>query len=363
MKTAYQAVHLFSPLEDSRWDSFVERHPDSSVFHTSGWVNALRLTYGYVPYAMSTSAPGDPLENAWLFCAINSRLTGCRWVSLPFSDHCEPLTGCSTDLAPFVSLFGLMMRQRSRLRYFETRPLHPLEENIRCYQMRAVVASTRPYCFHSVDLTPDLEKLFRNCHKNCTQRKIQRSEREGLRYEAGQSNHLLEAFYDLHTMTRRRHGAPPQPKSWFQNIIRSLGGPCAIRVAYKDALPIAAIITIRHKDSIVYKYGCSDPAYHNMGRMPLLFWKTIEEAKRQGLRVFDLGRSDLWNAGLIRFKDRWGSRRWIAPYVRFTSGTAPRNSYESLWPEDRARLSRDLFRYMPDFVARAAGEMFYRHIG
>ena len=62
------------------------------MFHTSGWLRALQRTYGYEPVAFTTSPPGADLdERRSLFCDIRSWLTGRRLVSLPFSDHCEPL--------------------------------------------------------------------------------------------------------------------------------------------------------------------------------------------------------------------------------------------------------------------------------
>ena len=78
------------PLTDPRWAELVKRHPRSSVFHTREWLEALHRTYGYEPVAMTTCSP-DALTNAVVFCRVESRLTGRRLVSLPFSDHCELL--------------------------------------------------------------------------------------------------------------------------------------------------------------------------------------------------------------------------------------------------------------------------------
>ena len=39
----------------------------------------------------TTSPPSLPLSNGIVLCEINSWLTGRRMVSVPFSDHCEPL--------------------------------------------------------------------------------------------------------------------------------------------------------------------------------------------------------------------------------------------------------------------------------
>ena len=85
------AVYTLNPLLDSRWEDFAETHPRASIFHTPGWLEALRRTYGYEPIVYTTSAPGTPLANGIVFCRVRSWLTGDRMVSLPFTDHCEPL--------------------------------------------------------------------------------------------------------------------------------------------------------------------------------------------------------------------------------------------------------------------------------
>ena len=84
-------LHQFDPVSDPRWPEFLESHPCASVFHTPGWLEALRRTYGYEPIGYTSSAPGEKIRNGVVFCRIDSWLTGQRMVSLPFSDHCEPL--------------------------------------------------------------------------------------------------------------------------------------------------------------------------------------------------------------------------------------------------------------------------------
>src|SRR5262249_10182222 len=95
-------AYNLDPLRDPRWPEFLETHPRASVFHTPGWLTALRRTYGYEPVAYTTTPPGTNLTNGIVFCKVNSRLTGRRLVSLPFSDHCEPLVESSEDLQPLL---------------------------------------------------------------------------------------------------------------------------------------------------------------------------------------------------------------------------------------------------------------------
>jgi hypothetical protein len=69
------------PTKDVRWAQLVDRHPRASVFHTVGWLQALRRTYGYEPVVFTTSSPTGDLENGLVFCRIKSWLTGRRLVS------------------------------------------------------------------------------------------------------------------------------------------------------------------------------------------------------------------------------------------------------------------------------------------
>src|ERR1700674_839023 len=94
-------IHKFDPLKDPRWPEFLHRHPDASIFHTPGWLEALRRTYGYQPVVFTTSPPTQELANGLLFCCIDSWFTGRRLVSLPFSDHCEPLTDNPENLRSY----------------------------------------------------------------------------------------------------------------------------------------------------------------------------------------------------------------------------------------------------------------------
>jgi len=204
----------------------VGRHPRASVFHSSAWLQALSRTYGYQPIVYTTSPSGQELRNGMVFCRVESWLTGRRLVSLPFSDHCEPLVDTADALDAMASALEQECRGR-QWRYVEVRPLQRFE------MATSLAHATVPYTFHQLDLRPDLNVLFGNCHKNSTQRKILRAEREGLQYREGATEELLDAFYRLHTITRQRHQRPPQPRKWFVNLRESFGDALKIRVAFQ----------------------------------------------------------------------------------------------------------------------------------
>ncbi len=347
-------IRCIEPLEDRRWDELVERHPRAAVFHSRAWLSALARTYQYRPVAYVTSADGQRLGSGMVFCQVESWLTGRRLVSLPFSDHCEPLVDRQSDLDAITMALEEEERH-GQWRYIETRPLWrtPIVTSLH----RAML----PFTFHELDLEPDLATLFRNCHKNSTQRKILRAERESLQCREGSTDELLDDFYKLLTITRQRHRRPPQPRDWFVNLIESFGDALKIRVTLKDNRPVAAIVTIRHKDTMYYKYGGSDRSFNHLGSMHFLLWGAIQEAKSAGLRFFDFGRTDADQHGLITFKKRWGTAQSDLIYSRYSRDVT--QSFESSATSWKYKAARYLLARMQPGVLSLAGRALYRHVG
>ena len=338
------SVRQIDPLSDPRWERLVESHPASSVFHTRGWLEALRQTYGYEPVALTTSSEGDLLENGLILCNVSSWLTGNRLVSLPFSDHCQPLVDDPAPLHFFLNHLEGQVRS-GKFKYAELRPLAPFDA---ATETAAHAAIDRSFCIHMLDLRPPAEALLQCFHKSHIQRKITRAKKEELQIETGRSTKLLVDFYRLMLITRRRHGIPPQPISWFRNV------------PYKGDIPVAAIFTLTHKKTMVYKYGCSDGAYSSMGGTPHLFWDAMQEAKKLGLEEFDFGRSELANEGLVSFKDNWGTARTNLHYYRYPYAAPAEAPQGKGW---KMKLAERACEKLPAACLTLAGRLLYRHVG
>ena len=349
-------VYQIDPLQDLRWPLFLARHSRATVFHTPAWLEALRLTYGYEPFVLTTTPYGCDLQNGLVVCRVDSWLTGKRLVSLPFADHCEPLVDDAADWRALVSALEQNVREE-KVRYAEVRSLPASADGVSPFCLKET------YCLNRLDLTPDVNVLSSQCHKDSTQRKIRRAEREGVCYEEGRSACLLDAFYRLLLVTRRRHHIPPQPVAWFRNLIDCFGEELTIHLASITGRPIAAILTLRYKDTLVYKYGCSDARFSNLGGNQLLFWRAIQAAKHEGLRTLDLGRSDPENVGLITFKDRWGSKRFPLTYYRlYPAGRRAPNNVLAV-ARKQTSVATWVLSHLPDRILTAAGNLLYKHTG
>lgn len=344
-------LYTLDPLLDDRWSDLVAHHPRASVFHRPEWLRTLTRTYGYRAMVLTSSAPGEPLSNGIVFCEVRSWITGSRLVSLPFSDHAQPLVDESCEISDIEK----WMREecsRTDWRYIEFRPL---SGNFHSDDRERVSES---FWFHSLDLSPSTEQLFRKCHRNCIQRRVRHAERQGLSYQRGYSAELLDDFYELLIVTRKRHRLLPQPRAWFRNLLELMAPDAEIRLVRKDGIPVAAILSLRHGQTVVYKYGCSDRKLHHLAGMSLLLWRLIEESRAEGAGQLDLGRTEMANAGLIRFKDRLGALRTRINYFRCT-----RDDRESFGLFSDLPKSHALCSALPGMLSPVAGKLAYRHMG
>jgi CelD/BcsL family acetyltransferase involved in cellulose biosynthesis len=340
-----------NPLADPRWPEFLYRQPRASVFHSPAWLRALRETYGYQPVVFTSSLPGQPLTDGVVFCEVKSWLVSPRLVSLPFSDHVEPLIADSHDRA------GLLRHLKSEIR----------NGNWASVEFRPPGCSTnwrgfsegQQYILHSLNLEPSLEALFRKLNKDSTQRKIRKAVRQQVRYEEGRSEELLQNFFRLVVLTRRRKSLPPPPLAWFRNVLRCLGDGVKIRIARTRAGELAGgILTLSFKDVMLFKYGASDARFHSLGTMPYLLWRAIEDAKKMGATAFDFGRSDFAHEGLIRFKDHFGTEQTPLSHRIFPGAAGQPASQD--W---KMRAASRVFATLPDSALILAGRLIYPHIG
>jgi hypothetical protein len=321
------------------------------VFHSRSWLQSLQATYGYEPIAVTTAQPAEPLSNALVFCVVRSWLTGDRLVSLPFSDHCEPLVTQPWE-------FGLLMkfveslRKHQRWKYVQVRSVNA------ALNSEGQFNQTKAYRLHRLDIRPSLDVLYQRLHKDCIQRKIRRAERERLECEDGRSESLLLQFYGLLRVTRARFGIPPQPIEWFRNLVACMGQNLCIRIATKQGRPVAGILTLSHDKQVVYKYGASDPASTHLGGMAKLLWDAIQQGKQAGAESLDFGRSDLDHSGLITFKTRWGAEPSLLTCWEAPVSTVPqRNRYVTM------QYAKGLFGRLPYSMQALTGRLLYRHIG
>jgi hypothetical protein len=341
---------ICNPLEHHDWDSLLTGHAGASVFHTAGWAQVLHDTYGHIPFYFSRFADGE-LMDLLPVMEVRSRLTGRRGVSLPFTDFCDPL---AVDRAATSRLhqMGLEAGRERGWKYLECRDDTPWSEE-------PAGPPSVSFYGHVISLDSSEETLLKRLDGG-VRRGIRKAQASGLRVEFDASIDAVRTFYKLHCQTRKRHGLPPQPLRFFENIARCLlqCGKGFIATTLLEAKPIAALLFLHHGSEAIYKFGASDYSFQNLRPNNLAMWEGIRQCAALGCVRLHLGRTSLTNEGLRRFKLGFGACEETIGCRKFNLA---KNTFV---PEiDRAETwMNNIWRHLPVPALRLAGHAIYPHL-
>jgi CelD/BcsL family acetyltransferase involved in cellulose biosynthesis len=336
-------VRCVNPLEDPAWDARLATLAGASFFHGSAWARVLHDTYGFTPAYLVTNRGGVlPLME------VKSWITGCRGVSLPFSDECGILCADDADLEALVHA-AIQRAHDHRWNYWELRGGQS--------QPGATPASAT-YYGHTLDLDRDASALFSRLD-SATRRAVRKAERSGVTVEVSPSLDAVRSFHRLLCQTRRRHGVPPQPFRFFANIQRHIlaRGQGCVLLARVHGAPVAGAVFFHSGRNALYKFGASDDAHQHLRPNNLIMWRAIESYAAAGYLRLDFGRTALAHEGLRRFKRGWGVREHRINYVNYDRRL---RRFVSEKPSSSSWAGR-MFKLLPAWCSRLVGAAAYKH--
>jgi len=338
-------VGLELGLDDERWKTYVSSHPRALAFHRPAWSQLLADCYGYRPFALAVLDDEGAIAGGLPLVEVRG-VRGRRWIGLPFTDFCPPLLQPGTNGGAFAQTLA-QARTAAHVGSLEVRA----ELDGPGVHRRADAVT------HSLALAADPETLFERFHRSQVQRNIRRADREDLVVRRGETkSDLTRVYYRLHVETRRRLGAPAQPRRFFEGLWTRLLEPDHGRVmlVYAGSKPIAGAVFLTGGTTVTYKYGASDASEWRLRPNHLLFWTAIRWACEDGYRTFDFGRSDADDRGLRDFKSGWAAREEPLVYSTLAQ-RAPASATGRSMGAARAVLRRS-----PTWLCRATGEIIYR---
>jgi hypothetical protein len=169
----------------------------------------------------------------------------------------------------------------------------------------------------------------------------------------------LKKYYRLMLKTRRRLGIPPQPWRFFKALFDAFGPNGDLEVwsiAYGNK-PLAAMVILRDGTELHYKWSArveQTPA----GATHRLIASVLEQYAQQ-YRLMDLGRTDIRNSGLSRFKKELGAQPKPLPYSFLPQ--VPANVSPEIPSQARLMLAR-VWRYLPLSVTQMLSASLYRYL-
>lgn len=273
-----------------------------TLFGSAAWRGVLRESYGFSFFRVRGGGAAT-----LPFATTGGRLRA-RAVSLPFADY------LCTDTVPPADYRALADAVRA------AHPELPIVlKTTYPHDAEGLGAVVRKAYYHRVptaagtDVEQGLSGSFR--------RGVRKAQREGVRIERATDEEAVGAFYDLHRGLRfGKFGSLPQPMRFFEAIRKGFmtAGRGFVLLARHRGRVVAALVALRHRDVLYYKFGAS--AEDALGVRPnnLLFRELLHHAVAEGYAAVDLGLSGAGPsyAGLRRFKEALGGRAQPVTYFR-----------------------------------------------
>ncbi len=338
-------IRVENPLETADWDDRLMEFPTATLFHTTAWARVLVDSYGFQPAYLTGETP-DGARAMLPVVEIKTPLLGKKAVSLPFSDFCPPLLQGNIEPRQVLDETLCLARQRK----WRTVQLRGLGQ--------AGLPESDHFWQHDIPLLPSQEAMLAS-FPSSTRRNLNKAQREGVTIRDTLSLETLNAYYGLHCQTRKRLGVPPQPVSFFTSIYnhvlnRGLGN---ILLAFQGERPLAGAIFFHFGKSSLYKFGASDYAFQDLRANNLLIWSALQLYRQRGFEVLSLGRTDMEDSGLRRFKNTWSPIESVLAYHTYN---LERETFETERPH-AASVGRKVCQNLPIPVLKFAGRLLYKY--
>ena len=304
-----------TPADDPELDALVSSVPDSLIYYTSRYRAFLQRVL-----------PG--VESSVLVAREAGRSVGF----LPFSIKTDREWGGVLNSQPFFgshggvmvapgvagesvgrSLYGALSevarsRQLAAFTVVENL-LQPLSESDQQALGTEVVDYRIGQFTPLPDATGDVEaEVFSRLHLK-TRNAVRKGRKAQLRIECTTDPDVLAWFQRVHEASILALGGVPKPLEVFRALFDVFGpaGQVRLYVGRKDAAPVCGLLVLLHGQTVEYYTPVVEDAHRDSQALSGLIVDVMIAAAREGYRTWNWGGTWPSQAGVYRFKSRWGA--------------------------------------------------------
>lgn len=338
------SVCHFADYFQTAWDSYVEQHPNATVFHLSAWKRVVEKAFGFKSRYLFLEQDGVIRGVLPLFL-VSSPLQGRSLISTPFAVYGGPCAD-TEEMAAQLRMAACRMAEREAVQYLELRESMPTGDSR--FQTKKL------YATFDCELPERVEDLFKRFPRD-TRYMIRKAEKLGL--QAVVDSKFLDAFYDVFCHSYHHLGTPVFPKRLFQIILEEFGDQCELTTVWHEGKAVASVFSLRFRDWIVPYFGGSYVESRRLAANNFMYWEVMKHGIATGARYFDFGRSKL-GSGSYAFKTQWNMRERPLPYQFYL---VRRQSMPNFSPANpKFKFSISLWKTMPLALTRRLGPAVVR---
>lgn len=318
-----------------------------TLFHSEPWRQTIE--HAFELKILEFKPKSEPDGSAYY--AVLSDIRGERVICTPFSDFCDPTLTTGPGWREFTA----------HLRSFQ-RPV-----TIRPFRNRLAIEDhsfeqRRELLWHGIDLGNGAEQVWEGL-KSKNRTAIRRAEKQGITLRWSSSIEDLRTFHMMHVDLRKsKYRMLAQPFGLFEGLHDRFGDDMALLLAEDaDGDPVAAMIYFAWNGIWYYKFSASYPRQYRPNAAMIM--AACREGEARGLRLLDMGRSDIDQPGLVEFK-----RTFASEEVALTTLHWRPEEYNDPAGSEVGRTMGVITELLtepdvPNRVAAQGGDLLYKYFG
>lgn len=344
-------IRPVTSADKSQWNAYVHSHPKACAYHNFAWVESVEQAYGH-PNSSLIALDDDKVVGVLPVTKMQVPLSGHYYCSLPFCDMGYAIADNDQTLTALLEKLR-EMKQTSGAKKIEYRDTsEPADSHLPEEALQGRKVSM------FLPLPETSEELLKN-FKSKLRSQIRKAEKNGLTFKTGNSQQLIDEFYQVFIYNMRKLGSPVHSKAWYDALLKNYQDDIIVSIVYTENLPIGGGIVLRNGDRACIPWASTLAEHNRLAPNMLLYWSLLEAVTDSGAREFDFGRST-FGEGTFKFKQQWGAQpralNWFMP-----GETAPAPE-ESGPPGKLRKLIEQTWPKLPIGITTAVGPRIRKYI-
>ncbi len=357
------------PAKDPRWEAFVLRHSEATVYHHPAWLGALQREYRQKTLFLACEDQDGTLRG--IFPLLYTRglpfkggpITGPRLASLPRTPLAGPLALDAAAMSALVreAQHRAVSHNPSLWLQIKAESAHVGEgvEGIAKKPWRESYIVPLPGIAGQSYRIPDSQ------NRSAVKRAINKAVAAGVRTRPAETEAELRAWHRLYLETMRRNVVPARPYRFFLalwELMRPKGLMRLLLAEHQSASETRIIgghLFFYFGATVTYAFGASSSGDFALRPNDIIMGQAINDASEAGYRFVDLGEVPEGDENLGRFKSKWGAER-VRMY-RYYSPDFPdeENATSDDTESTKARIARRIWTRLPLPMTSWLGDRIY----
>lgn len=326
-------------------NQYLKKNSNSTPYHSPIWNNIIEEEYSHKNHSLIAFQNGIicgylPLSLMKIPLSYGVIASGL------FSSHCEMLSDNQKIENKLID-FAVKLAKERNVNYLEIKNKKQLFFNN--------LVRNNNYVTMIFNSNVSLEQAWLS-FPSYVRKQIKKSAKSNLTSVISKDN--FNEFYNLLSLTMKRHGTPVHSKLFYKKILDNFEESTLVKIKLKDKI-ISAYLLIGYNGKLFSLAGASDTEFWKLRPNELVTWETISYAVKYQYQFVDLGRSII-DSGTYFFKKKMGAKPFELNYYYYlnNSNDIPQINQSN----SKYKLATSVWKKIPVDFTKKYGHYLIRYI-